>query len=141
MIGLVSRGELQPFNLLFTSPPYFSVTNYNYDQWLRQWMLGGDSHPVRTRGVWQSKFQSRTAYRTLLETVFRDCAALLSRSATIYVRTDARQFTYETTLAALQLAFPERELDIAPRPFKRSTQTALFGDKSEKPGEVDIILR
>ena len=28
------------FDLLFTSPPYWNVTNYNYDQWLRLWMLG-----------------------------------------------------------------------------------------------------
>jgi hypothetical protein len=36
-----SERKIQPAKLLLTSPPYFSLTNYHYDQWLRLWMLGG----------------------------------------------------------------------------------------------------
>jgi len=141
LVQKVDRGEMKPFDLLFTSPPYFAITNYNYDQWLRLWMLGGADHPVRTGGPWQNKFDSKTKYCRLLEQVFNGCAAVMSRSATVYVRTDAREFTCQTTLDSLQSAFPKKHLDVISRPFTRSTQTALFGDKSPKPGEIDIVLR
>ncbi|OQY27559.1 MAG: hypothetical protein B6244_10290 [Candidatus Cloacimonetes bacterium 4572_55] len=35
------------FSLLFTSPPYYSVTDYYADQWLRLWLLGGPENPNR----------------------------------------------------------------------------------------------
>src|SRR5262249_28880825 len=35
--------------LLFTSPPYYGVTNYFYDQWLRLWLLGGSNKPRSPR--------------------------------------------------------------------------------------------
>lgn len=136
----VQSGHREPFDLLFTSPPYYSVTNYNYDQWLRLWMLGEADRPVRSRGPWQSKFSSTTKYRTLLRTVFDQCSRMMTPESTIYIRTDAREFTYETTLEALITAFPHKCLSVTPRPFVRNTQTALFGDQSEKPGEIDILL-
>jgi hypothetical protein len=137
----VARGDAKPFDLLFTSPPYYAVTNYNYDQWLRLWMLGSEDHPIRTRGMWESRFASRDAYRTLLEQVFFGCAGMMTEAGLVYVRTDARSFTYETTLEVLREAFPSKQVTIVPQPFSRSTQTALFGDKAHKPGEIDILLR
>ncbi|XHL98491.1 MAG: hypothetical protein P7H58_11360 [Microcoleus anatoxicus] len=44
----VYSGSQSRFNLLFTSPPYFGITNYHYDQWLRLWMLGGTERPTWT---------------------------------------------------------------------------------------------
>lgn len=137
----IATGEHSPFHLLFTSPPYYSVTNYHYDQWLRLWMLGGPERPTRFGGADQKRFESKAAYRTLLQQVFGDCAKMMAGDAIVYVRTDARLFTFQTTLEALCVAFPEKRLDIVPQPFRKDTQTALYGDKSKKPGEVDIILR
>jgi hypothetical protein len=136
----VEQGAVKPFDLLLTSPPYHAVTNYNYDQWLRLWMLGGPAQPVRSRGPWESKFDSKAAYRALLNGVFVSCARIMKKTATIYVRTDARPFTHDVTVDALRFAFPEKKVSCIPRPFTRSTQTALFGDKTQKPGEVDIVL-
>jgi len=136
----IDEGSAKPFSLLLTSPPYYSITNYNYDQWIRMWMLGWDDRPVRTRGMWQSKFDSRARYADLLTRVFGHCSEVLDRNATVYVRTDARSFTYETTIAILSSKFPGKKMAIIPRPLSKHNQTALFGDKSPKPGEVDIIL-
>lgn len=140
----VERGALRPFNLLFTSPPYMGITNYHYDQWLRLWMLGGPSHPhapeLRRAGRWRGKFESRSSYRMLLETVFGRAAEVLTRGATVYVRTDARAFTLETTIEVLRSVFPRKALTMVDRPLMKRTQTALFGDKSDKPGEVDLVL-
>lgn len=137
----VEQGKLKSFNLVFTSPPYREITDYHYDQWLRLWMLGGPAWASRTGKRWQGRFSSTTAYRELLSSVFRGCATMLTDDAILYVRTDARPFTFETTLNVLQEIFPEKITEIIERPFLKHTQTALFGDTSKKPGEVDLILR
>jgi hypothetical protein len=93
LIGRVNRHEINRFSLLFTSPPYFGLTNYHYDQWLRLWMLGGTELPTWTGEKWRGKFESRPGYRDLLEKVFLGCSKVLKRNATVYVRTDARTFT------------------------------------------------
>lgn len=136
----IRKGSRKPFDLLFTSPPYFAITNYHYDQWLRLWMLGGPTLPQSPGGKHRGKFDGAANYTDLIVRVFQNASMLLSKSASVYVRTDAREFTLNTTLAALREAFPKKRLTKVPRPLTRHTQTALFGDRSQKPGEVDIIL-
>jgi hypothetical protein len=137
----VQAGTRPPFQLLFTSPPYYKVTNYHYDQWLRLWLLGGPEQPGGPRQASTGKFESRSAYEDLLRSIFELSGPALAENAAIYVRTDARAFTLRATVSALQEAFPGREQELNNRPYSGQTQTALFGDKSEKPGEVDIVLR
>lgn len=134
------RAFALPFDLLFTSPPYYGVTNYHYDQWLRLWMLGHGPTPRWRGGRWQRKFQSRSDYRELLADVFGGSAPRMRDNAIVIVRTDAREFTHSATVEALRTAFPNKNLREEPRPLKRKTQTALYGDTSKKPGEVDIIM-
>jgi hypothetical protein len=136
----VAKGSQRRFSLLFTSPPYSGVTNYHVDQWLRLWMLGGPPHARRLAGHWRQKFEGRDRYVELLGTVFGRAAESMTRDATIYVRTDARDFTFTATLHALTEAFPRKNVDIIERPLTKRSQTALFGDTSEKPGEIDIVL-
>ncbi|MCU7933561.1 MAG: ATP-binding protein [Candidatus Thiodiazotropha sp. (ex Dulcina madagascariensis)] len=132
--------KLAPFKLLLTSPPYYNVTNYNYDQWIRRWMLDGPPNPINSAGRWENRFHGMEDYRYLLKSVFSKAAKYMVRDSRIVVRTDARQFTFDTTLDVLKTVFPDKSVEIIDRPYKGKTQTALFGDKSEKPGEKDIIM-
>ncbi|WP_132874557.1 hypothetical protein [Seleniivibrio woodruffii] len=61
---------------------------------------------------------------------------------TVYARTDKREFTFQSTLEILKKHFPKHAVNIIEKPLseKSKTQTKLFGDKTLKPGEVDIIL-
>jgi hypothetical protein len=129
------------YRLLLTSPPYYHVTNYNYDQWLRLWLLGGAEKPAYSNGKWQSKFANKDAYKELLTVVFTSAKSQLHDDAIIYVRTDAREFTKTTTIAVLESVFSGKAIQILDRPMNGLSQTRLYGDKSSKPGEVDIILR
>lgn len=140
IVNQVKNGLLEPYSLLFTSPPYYDVTNYYYDQWLRLWMLGGPSVPTSNGGKYTGKFASKKQYRVLLESVFKSASQIMSDKSTIYVRTDAREFTFATTLEILRQYFPYWKERIIPQPVSRKTQTILFGDATEKPGEVDIVL-
>ena len=137
----ISGGALSRFDLLFTSPPYCGVTNYHADQWLRLWMMGGPPQPGGREGFARGRFYSKERYAELLGDVFCRCADVLKDDAKVYVRTDARPFTYNATLEALQAAFPRKQIITRRRPYRRQTQTVLFGDDTPKPGEVDVILR
>ena len=138
---LQQQTVMEPFHLLLTSPPYHSVINYNYDQWLRRWMLNGPELPLYSAGQYQNRLDNKGQYRELLTSVFSSAASMLHERGRIVVRTDARAFTLESTITALEAAFPEKSLSKIHRPFLGKTQTHLFGDRSEKPGETDLILK
>jgi len=128
--------------LLFTSPPYCGVTNYYVDQWLRNWMLGGPPRPSSGELASMKRFEGKEAYRSLLERAFGLAAERLRDDAVILVRTDARKFTLQITQEVLRKTFPTKRLVTKRCPLgDRFSQTALFGDKHEKPGEVDLFLR
>ena len=128
------------FQLLLTSPPYRGVTSYYYDQWLRFWLLGEPAHPVMDGQRWKTKFDDGAGYRALIRRSFSASRRLLSNDAVIYVRTDARPGTLDPTRDVLQDLFPDKRHDYVPAPYNKATQTSLFGDRTYKPGEVDIII-
>ena len=128
------------FSLLFTSPPYYSITDYFTDQWLRHWMLGGPDLPKSRQEIYKGRFVSKDEYYNLLDTVFGKCAELMDKKSTVYVRTDSREFTFNSTLEILQKHFPNHKTKVIDRPFKRKTQTEILGNSSSASGEVDIIM-
>lgn len=136
----VKRGDIPRFKLLFTSPPYYDITHYHYDQWLRYWMLGGPSWPSKTEDKHRGRFSSRAAYESLLDSIFEQAAPLMAEDAIIYIRTDKRPFTLETTRSILQQHFSNWNSKEIDRPVEGQTQTSLFGDFGRKPGEVDIVM-
>jgi len=126
--------------LLLTSPPYFGVTNYHYDQWLRLWLLGFETDAYIARGPYQGRFTHPGHYQTLLKKVFCRAAKIVADDSVVYVRTSEAPFTKQATLDALLSAFPKKCLLKRCQPFLRPTQTHLYGDKTPKVGEVDLIL-
>ena len=126
------------FDLLFTSPPYFGVTNYRQDNWIRLWMLGeGCALPDWKKDEATSR---KEMYHRMLSNVFSESRRLLKPHSAIWIRTDARDYTRQTTLNIIRRLWPRRKLyqryDI---PWK-DTQTAHFGRESSKLGEVDFVI-
>jgi len=137
---LASLGRL-PVRLIFTSPPYFGVTNYHYDQWIRLWMLGYPPAPNSSLGKHRERFQVEKEYKYLLKTTFRKVSSLTDKKSVIYVRTDSRNFTLDTTSNILKQIFPNKKMTIIEQPVNGATQTQLFGNHSTKTGEIDLILK
>jgi len=131
------------YSLLFTSPPYCSITNYHADQWLRLWLLGYSEKPQSQKEMYRGRFVDKQGYYNLLDIVFGYCAQMMKRRSTVYVRTDKREFTLKATTEILKKHFPKHDMQIIEKPLatETKTQTKLFGDKSMKPGEVDIIMK
>lgn len=132
--NVVSRSRKQ-FSMLLTSPPYCGVTNYSYDNWIRLWLLGGKALPS---GSTSHRYQNRDEYRQALRRSFAASAARLEDDAIVYVRTDARVLTRNITAQTMAETWPERRLVMRAEKVKRS-QTQLFQDIGEIPGETDLI--
>lgn len=129
------------FSLLFTSPPYWSITDYYADQWLRLWMLGEPAIPKSNSHKHKGRFGSKVEYYKLLDNVFGYCSKIMdTEQSTIYVRTDIREYTFNSTLEILKKHFPLHTVTIKKQPFKNKTQTQLHGNTSKENSEVDIIL-
>ncbi len=127
-------------HLLLTSPPYYGVTNYHYDQWLRLWLLGGPPTSRQIGGKHKGKFEHKLQYRQLLLDVFGRSKRLLRRDGIVYVRTDRREITRNTTREVLRQIFPDHQLHYTSRPYVRPTQTGLFGHIEPRVGEIDLML-
>jgi hypothetical protein len=144
MVERAKKNKIK-FSLLFTSPPYWSIVDYHTDQWLRLWLLGGENKPTQNPDKHKGRFNSKPDYVNLLQTVFETSAKVMKKESIIFVRTDAREFTYNTTLEILKDCFPKHKVREEKKPFTKRTQTELFNNTemlpTEKHGEVDIILK
>jgi DNA methylase len=138
----LSKRHAEGIRLLLTSPPYFGVTNYHYDQWLRLWLLGGPATDARIVGTHelQGKFEHPVRYAQLLADVFAKSAELMAPTGTVYVRTGAQQDTLMPTIEALKLAFPNHRIRRRARPYSNATQTQLFTKGAASPGEIDLVV-
>lgn len=129
----------QPARLVVTSPPYSAVTDYRADSWLRLWAIGeGPALPD-----WQSKHKhvDLVAYREMLRRVFSETARRTDGDTTWLVRCDARPRTFDVVYPIVVEVANGRPVDVSAAPFRRPTQTSLYGDQSAKPGEMDLLVR
>ena len=142
-VSNILKGNDEKVSLLFTSPPYCAITDYYADQWLRLWLLGGSEKLVYSKEKYKGRFEKRDEYYELLDTVFSKCTEIMSDDAVICVRTDARKFTLETTLEVLKKNFSDYSIikRVSKLKKKSMSQTILYGNKSSKPAEVDIIMK
>ena len=69
------------FAMLFTSPPYYDVTNYRLDNWIRLWMLGEGELPNYTTA---QRYGDRKRYAEMLRGVFNAAKRTLEDDAIIY---------------------------------------------------------
>ncbi|MDR2409348.1 MAG: site-specific DNA-methyltransferase [Bacteroidales bacterium] len=136
----VVKQNKRKFALLFTSPPYCAVTNYHVDQWLRLWMLGGQETTQSPKEKYKGRFNNKQEYYTLLDSVFGLCSKIMKVNSIIYVRTDIRKFTRETTEQILEKYFPKHKKMTFVHKVNKRTQTDVIGNISSEKGEVDIIL-
>ena len=106
-------------------------------------MLGGSETPKTITEKHKGRFIDKERYYNLLDNVFGLSSKMMEEKSTIYVRTDKRKFTFDTTVEILKKHYPNHKMRIVNKPLKEDTktQTKLYGDQTMKPGEVDIIMR
>lgn len=107
---------------------------------LRLWLLGGTNTPRSAGEPCKRKFENKDHYSSMLRGVFERSKPLLKPSAVVYVRTDARRFTREATIEALETAFPEKKLRRELYSAPKFTQTTLFHPGAGRGGEIDYVM-
>lgn len=76
-----------------TSPPYFDVTSYQEDQWLRGWFLGGPTKPTATRT--EERTSNVDRYWRLIGDMWRMLGLVLARRAHVVIRIGAVRYAPE----------------------------------------------
>lgn len=87
-------------SLVVTSPPYLDTTNFEEDQWLRIWFLGGPTTPTRRPGS-DDRHRSGDRYWQFLEEVWRGMEPLMQHDARIVVRIGGKKMTRSEILDSL----------------------------------------
>jgi hypothetical protein len=73
-------------NAVITSPPYLDITNFEEDQWLRLWFLGGPAYPTRGRISSDDRHRTLDAYWSLIADTWRTFGQLLAQRAHVVMR-------------------------------------------------------
>ncbi len=133
---------------VITSPPYFDVTNFEEDQWLRLWFLGHKSHPTYDQVSKDDRYRdgAKDAYWAFLTAAWVGLKPLLKRSAVIVCRLGGKGIPQAAMTRrlreSLQVAFPKASLIADPiRSEIRNRQRDRF-----QPGtegclfEVDYVF-
>jgi hypothetical protein len=129
-----------------TSPPYFDVTAYEEDQWLRLWFLGFRPRPSYHRISRDDRYEVKARYWRFLGEVWCGIAPLMRPAAVLVCRLGAKGIGIDELtqgfLISVGRAFPGAQLARDPQisPI-RKRQTDAF-----RPGsrgclfEVDFVL-
>jgi hypothetical protein len=80
----------RPIRLVVTSPPYLDVTNFEEDQWLRLWFLGGPPHPTSGRVSRDDRYERPGDYWRFIADMWRMLGALVAKRGHVVIRIGGR---------------------------------------------------
>lgn len=128
-----------PIRLAITSPPYLDVTNFEEDQWLRLWFLGGPPHPTRMRISRDDRHEREDAYWTFIADMWRMLGALMAKKAHFVIRLGGRDVRPEDMTKKLKgtSTFAQRALRLVSQSVStlKRRQTDSF-----RPGSKGCLI-
>lgn len=80
------EGGFDQVRCVITSPPYLDVTNFEEDQWLRLWFLGGPPTPTRGRVSRDDRHYSENSYWLFIADMWRSLGSTLPSKANVVIR-------------------------------------------------------
>ena len=89
-LAWVQESLPSPIKLAITSPPYLDVTNFEEDQWLRLWFLGGPPYPTRHRVSRDDRHESKVAYWAFIADMWRMLGSVMSKKGHVVIRLGGR---------------------------------------------------
>jgi hypothetical protein len=131
---------------VITSPPYFDVTNFEEDQWLRLWFLGGPPVPTRNRLSRDDRYGRDDDYWNFIGDLWRMLGQVLAPRANIVMRIGAISIPPEkiASMVLATAAFARRKVQICELALSqiRGRQTGSFTPGTRGCSvEVDCHLR
>jgi hypothetical protein len=92
----------KPIRCVVTSPPYFDVTNYAEDQWLRIWFLKGAAQPIGAARSSDDRHSSLDRYWQLIADMWRSLGLVLGKNSDIVIRLGATRIGPERLVTGLE---------------------------------------
>jgi hypothetical protein len=125
------RGKVQA---VITSPPYLDVTNFEEDQWLRLWLLGGPPRPTYGRISKDDRHTNVESYWRFLAEAWQGVTGLVGKGGFIVCRIGGKNQDADSLargmVATIRSAFPTAQLVHGPvtsAPLQRQTENFLPG--------------
>jgi hypothetical protein len=87
--------------LVLTSPPYLDVTNFEEDQWLRLWFLGGPPRPTKGRISTDDRHENADSYWSLIADFWRVVGTTVHDATNVVVRLGGTRQTAEQLVDGL----------------------------------------
>jgi len=87
------RGLSDAPKLVVTSPPYLDTTNFEEDQWLRLWFLGGAPRPTYRKISTDDRHDNPDAYWRLIGDIWRVLGRVLARRSHVVIRMGGKKLT------------------------------------------------
>jgi hypothetical protein len=86
---------------VITSPPYLDTTNFEEDQWLRLWFLGGPPHPTRNRVSRDDRYYDQNGYWRLIADMWRMLGLVVAPRGHVVLRIGVKGLDPERVVGAL----------------------------------------
>lgn len=144
-LAVIARGHAESVHLVLTSPPYLDVTNFEEDQWLRLWFLGGRPGPTTGLFSRDDRHDRARTYWTFICEAWRGIRPLLARRALLVCRIGAKglepdairtAFTASLTALARKVTLVEFSVSAAER-----RQTDAFRPGTSSKMEADLYFQ
>ncbi len=139
-------GLCESIKLVITSPPYLDVTNFEEDQWLRLWFLGGEPFSNPGRFSRDDRHQSPEVYWRFVADMWRILGRILGANARIVIRLGATRIQPDdlSKMLAASALFSGRKMQLLSTEVseirKKQTDSFSAGSKGCKV-EVDCCFR
>ena len=122
---------------IVTSPPYLDVTNFEEDQWLRLWFLGGPPHPTTGRISSDDRHTNANSYWKMVADFWRMVGYVLKPDGHIVIRMAGKRLSEHDVVQGLLgcavLSGREVELVSQETSTMRRRQTDAF-----RPGSTGV---
>ncbi len=129
----------QRISCVITSPPYFDVTDFEEDQWLRLWFLGGPARPTSGRLSRDDRHSFEAEYWRFIADMWRSLGAVVSRTAHIVIRIGSRKVSPDRLAKTLNASsvFSNRRVELIGQEISeiQKRQTGAF-----RPGTVGVSM-
>ncbi len=128
-------GTRRRIGCVITSPPYFDVTNFEEDQWLRLCALGGPPYPTRGRVSRDDRHGCEEYYWRFIADMWRCLGKVLASRAHVVIRIGSRRITPQRLVDGLNTAasFSQRATELVQSEVSdlknRQTNSFLPGTK------------
>ena len=86
---------------VITSPPYFDLTDFEEDQWLRLWFLGGPAAPGKGRVKFDSRHRSQEGYWSFIADTWRVIGQITEKRSKVVFRIGSTKMPPQQLMRAL----------------------------------------